>query len=76
MAKYKTPMLVIQNDNDFRCPIGQGIELFTTLQRLKVPSRFVNFPDEGHWVLKPKNSEYWHKEVFAWLEKYVKPGGQ
>lgn len=76
LAKFKTPMLVIQNDLDFRCPIGQGHELFTTLQRLKVPSRMINFPDEGHWVLKPKNSEYWHKEVFAWLTKYVTPGGQ
>jgi dipeptidyl aminopeptidase/acylaminoacyl peptidase len=76
LAKFKTPMLVIHNDNDFRCPIGQGHELFTTLQRLKVPSRMINFPDEGHWVLKPKNSEYWHKEVFAWLEKYVEPGGK
>lgn len=76
LAKYKTPMLVIHNDLDFRCPIGQGHELFTTLQRLKVPSRMINFPDEGHWVLKPKNSEYWHQEVFAWLKKFVPPGGK
>ena len=76
MAKYKTPMLIIHNDLDFRCPIGQGHELFSTLQRLKVPSRFVNFPDEGHWVLKPKNSEYWHKEIFDWLAKYCPPGGR
>ncbi len=76
LAKHKTPMLVIHNDYDFRCPIGQGHELFSALQRLKVSSRFVNFPDEGHWVNKPKNSEHWHKEVFAWLTKYVKPGGQ
>ncbi len=76
LGEFKTPMLVIHNDNDFRCPIGQGHELFTTLQRMRVPSRMINFPDEGHWVLKPKNSEYWHKEVFAWLEKYVKPGGK
>jgi dipeptidyl aminopeptidase/acylaminoacyl peptidase len=76
LKKFKTPMLVVHNDLDFRCPIGQGHELFTTLQRLKVPSKMINFPDEGHWVLKPKNSEYWHKEVFAWLEKYVKPGGK
>lgn len=74
MAKAKTPMLIIHNDLDFRCPIGQGHELFSTLQRQGVPSRFVNFPDEGHWVLKPKNSEHWHKEVFAWLTKYVPPG--
>ena len=49
-------MLIIHNDLDFRCPIGQGHELFTTLQRQGVPSRFINFPDEGHWVLKPQNS--------------------
>jgi dipeptidyl aminopeptidase/acylaminoacyl peptidase len=76
LGKFKTPMLVIHNDNDFRCPIGQGQELFTALQRQGVPSRFVNFPDEGHWVLKPKNSERWHQEVFAWLKKYVPPGGK
>ena len=74
LGKYKTPMLVIHNDLDFRCPIGQGHELFTALQRQGVPSRFVNFPDEGHWVLKPQNSAYWHKEVFGWLKKYVPPG--
>src|SRR5262249_15287192 len=51
LKKFKTPMLVIHNDLDFRCPIGQGHELFTTLQRLGVPSRMINFPDEGHWVL-------------------------
>jgi len=71
---FKTPMLIIHNDLDFRCPIGEGHQLFTTLQRLGVPSKFINFPDEGHWVLKPKNSEYWHKEVFAWLARYCPPG--
>ena len=76
MGKHKTPMLIIHNDLDFRCPIGQGHELFTALQRQGVPSRFVNFPDEGHWVLKPKNSQLWHKEVFGWLTKYVPPGGK
>ncbi len=75
LGKFKTPMLVIHNDLDFRCPIGQGHELFTTLQRQRVPSRMVNFPDEGHWVLKPANSRYWHQEVFGWLKKYVPPGG-
>ncbi len=76
LGKFKTPMLVIQNDLDFRCPIGQGHELFSALQRQGVPSRFINFPDEGHWVLKPANSAYWHKEVFAWLTKYCPPGGR
>jgi dipeptidyl aminopeptidase/acylaminoacyl peptidase len=73
---FKTPMLIIHNDLDFRVPVSQGHELFTTLQRLRIPSKFINFPDEGHWVLKPRNSEYWHKEVFAWLKKYVPPGGR
>jgi dipeptidyl aminopeptidase/acylaminoacyl peptidase len=76
LGKHKTPMLVIHNDLDFRCPIGQGLELFTSLQRLGVPSKMINFPDEGHWVLKPANSRYWHREVFAWLTKYVPPGGK
>jgi dipeptidyl aminopeptidase/acylaminoacyl peptidase len=76
LGKFKTPMLLIQNDLDFRCPVSQGQELFTSLQRQGVPSRFINFPDEGHWVLKPKNAEYWHKEVFAWLAKFAPPGGK
>lgn len=76
LGKYKTPMLIIHNDLDFRCPIGQGHELFTALQRQGVPSRFLNFPDEGHWVLKPQNSKRWHDEVFAWLKQYAPPGGR
>ena len=76
LGKFKTPMLVIHNDLDFRCPIGQGHELFTSLQRQGVASRMVNFPDEGHWVNKPQNSKFWHQEVFAWLAKYVPPGGR
>jgi dipeptidyl aminopeptidase/acylaminoacyl peptidase len=74
--KFQTPMLIIHNDLDFRCPVSEGFQLFDTLQRKGVPSKMINFPDEGHWVLKPKNSEYWHKEVFAWLAKYVPPGGK
>lgn len=73
---FKTPMLIIHNDLDFRVPVSEGHQLFTTLQRLGVPSKFINFPDEGHWVVKPANSEFWHKEVFAWLAKYCPPGGK
>ena len=76
IGKENPPMLIIHNDLDFRCPIGQGRELFQTLQRKGVKSRFINFPDEGHWVLKPQNSKYWHEEVFAWLEKYAPSGGK
>lgn len=73
---FKTPMLIIHNDMDFRVPVSEGHQLFTTLQRLGVESRMVNFPDEGHWVLKPANSQYWHKEVFAWLARFVPPGAK
>jgi dipeptidyl aminopeptidase/acylaminoacyl peptidase len=76
LGKFKTPMLLIQNDLDFRCPVSQGQELFTSLKRQGVEARYINFPDEGHWVLKPKNSEYWHNEVFGWLKKHVEPGGK
>ena len=73
---FKTPMLVIHNDLDFRVPVSEGVQLFTTLQRLRIPSKMINFPDEGHWVQKPANSKFWHDEVFAWLAKYVPPGGK
>jgi len=73
-ANFKTPMLIIHNDLDFRVPVSEGHQAFTTLQRLGVPSKFINFPDEGHWVLKPANSAFWHREVFAWLGKYCPPG--
>lgn len=72
---FKTPMLIIHNDLDFRCPVSEGHQLFTTLQRLGIPSKFINFPDEGHWVLKPANSRHWHNEIFAWLKQYCPPGG-
>ena len=71
-AKFKTPNLVIHNELDFRVPIGQGLSLFTTLQRKGVPSKLLYFPDEGHWVLKPQNSERWHTTVFEWLAGYLK----
>jgi dipeptidyl aminopeptidase/acylaminoacyl peptidase len=53
-------------------PEGQAIQLFTSLQRRGVPSRLLYFPDEGHWVLKPQNSQLWYKTVLEWLDKYVK----
>jgi dipeptidyl aminopeptidase/acylaminoacyl peptidase len=76
LGKFRTPMLLIQNDLDFRCPVSQGQELFTALKRQGVEAKLINFPDEGHWVLKPKNSEFWHKQVFAWLKQHVEPGGR
>jgi dipeptidyl aminopeptidase/acylaminoacyl peptidase len=72
-ARFKTPNLIIHNELDFRVPIGQGLSLFTTLQRKGVPSKLLYFPDEGHWVLKPQNSELWHKTIFDWLAEYLRP---
>jgi dipeptidyl aminopeptidase/acylaminoacyl peptidase len=71
-AAWKTPMLIIHNDLDFRVPISEGMAAFTTLQRKGIPSKLLMFPDEGHWVLKPQNSELWHKTIFGWLAEYLK----
>ena len=73
---FKTPMLIIHNDLDFRVPVSEGLQLFTTLQRRGVPSKLINFPDEGHWVNKPANSKFWHNEIFAWLRQYCPPGAK
>ncbi len=75
-ANFKTPDLVIHNELDFRVPIGEGEQLFTTLQRKGIPSKYLSFPDEGHWVLKPQNSELWHRTVFDWLATYLKNEGR
>ena len=72
-VNFKTPNLIIHNELDFRVPIDQGEQLFTTLQRKGIPSKFLSFPDEGHWVLKPQNSELWHQTIFDWLAHYLKP---
>lgn len=73
-ANFKTPTLVIHGEKDFRVPITQGIEYYNTLRQKGVPSRFVYFPDENHWIMKPQNSLLWHKEVFAWISKYIGNG--
>ncbi|WP_158277388.1 S9 family peptidase [Opitutus sp. ER46] len=71
-AAWSTPMLVVHGELDFRCPVSEGLAAFTTLQRKGVRSKLLLFPDEGHWVLKPQNSELWHKTVFSWLGDYLK----
>ena len=71
-ARYKTPMLVIAGEQDFRVPYTQSLDLFTALQRQGVPSKLLLYPDEGHWILKPQNSELWYKTFSGWLADYVK----
>src|SRR3990172_10965339 len=68
---FNTPTLIVHGELDYRVPLTEGQQLFTTLQRRGVPSKFLYFPDEGHWVLKPANSELWHRTVFGWLDEYI-----
>jgi dipeptidyl aminopeptidase/acylaminoacyl peptidase len=73
VAAWKTPMLVIHGEKDFRIPYTQGLAAFTAAQRRDVPSRLVVFPDENHWILKPKNGIQWYSEAFDWFGKWLKP---
>jgi dipeptidyl aminopeptidase/acylaminoacyl peptidase len=69
--RWQTPMLVVHGELDYRVPVTQGIAAFTALQRRGIESRFLYFPDENHWVLKPHNSVHWHEQVNAWLHQYL-----
>jgi dipeptidyl aminopeptidase/acylaminoacyl peptidase len=71
-SNFKTPTLVIHGQLDYRLDVSEGFQLFTTLQRLGVPSKMLYFPDEGHWVLKPQNSELWYKTVNDWVDQWVR----
>jgi dipeptidyl aminopeptidase/acylaminoacyl peptidase len=71
---FKTPTLVIHSQLDYRLDVSEGFQLFDTLQLLKVPSKMLYFPDEGHWVLKPQNSQLWYKTVNDWVDEWVKQG--
>ncbi|MEY2558086.1 MAG: hypothetical protein QOE34_1511, partial [Verrucomicrobiota bacterium] len=74
--RFKTPTLVVHGQLDFRLDVSEGFQLFTTLQRLKVPSKMLYFPDEGHWVLKPQNSRLWWKTVNDWVDQWTKGTAQ
>jgi dipeptidyl aminopeptidase/acylaminoacyl peptidase len=69
---FKTPTLVVHSQLDYRLDVSEGFQLFDTLQLLKVPSKMLYFPDEGHWVLKPQNSELWYKTVNDWVDEWTK----
>jgi dipeptidyl aminopeptidase/acylaminoacyl peptidase len=70
-TNFKTPTLVIHSQLDYRLDVSQGFDLFTTLQRLGVPSKMLYFPDEGHWILKPQNSQLWYKTVNDWVDQWA-----
>ena len=68
---FKTPTLVIHSQLDYRLDVSEGFQLFDTLQMLGVPSKMLYFPDEGHWVLKPQNSQLWYKTVNDWVDEWT-----
>ncbi len=69
---FKTPTLVIHGQLDYRLDVSEGFQLFDTLQVMGVPSKMLYFPDEGHWVLKPQNSQLWYKTVNDWVDQWIK----
>ena len=68
---FKTPTLVVHGQLDYRLDLSEGLQLFDTLQLLGVPSKMLYFPDEGHWVLKPQNSQLWYKTVNDWVDQWT-----
>lgn len=72
IGKWNTPLLVIHGEKDFRVPITQGMEAFTAAQVKGIPSRFLYFPEEGHWVQSPQNSVLWQRVFYDWLDRYCK----
>ena len=71
LSKYKTPTLVICGELDYRVPYTQSLEFFTAMQRQSVPSKLIVYPDEGHWIQKPQNSQLWYKSFSDWLAAYL-----
>jgi dipeptidyl aminopeptidase/acylaminoacyl peptidase len=71
VEKFNTPMLVIHGEHDYRVAVNQAMQLFTALQRRGVPSQYLYFPDETHFVVKPKNSQLWYKTFHGWIEKWI-----
>jgi len=71
---FKTPTLVVHGQLDYRLDVSEGFQLFTTLQTMGVPSKMLYFPDEGHWVLKPQNSQLWWKTVNDWVDQWIGDG--
>ncbi|HEX5834587.1 MAG TPA: S9 family peptidase [Pyrinomonadaceae bacterium] len=70
-ASFRTPIMLSVGENDFRVPLNQTLENWSVLQRLRIPSRLIVWPDENHWILKGENSRYWYQEVYSWLKKHL-----
>jgi dipeptidyl aminopeptidase/acylaminoacyl peptidase len=74
IKNWQTPTLVIHGERDYRCPISEGLNLFEALQYHKVPSELLIFPDENHWILKPRNIVVWYEAVLDFLARYMQAG--
>lgn len=72
VENWKTPMLVIHGEKDFRVPYGQGLAAFTFMQRKGIPSELLIYPDENHWILNPDNLEQWYANVLGWMDRWTK----
>ena len=72
-SQFKTPMLVIDGEQDFRVPYNEGLQAFTALRRQNIPARLLVFPDEGHWITRAQNQVRWYQEVQGWLARYLAP---
>ena len=68
---WETPMMIIHGGKDYRVSLSEGLGVFTSLRMKKIESKFLFFPEENHWVLKPENSIKWYDEVLGWLDKYL-----
>jgi dipeptidyl aminopeptidase/acylaminoacyl peptidase len=68
---FRTPIMLSVGENDFRVPLNQTLENWSVLQRLRIPSKLIVWPDENHWILKGENSRFWYQELDAWLKKYL-----
>ncbi|MDY6821503.1 MAG: S9 family peptidase [Deferribacterota bacterium] len=72
VENFSTPCLVIHGGLDYRVDLSEGLQLFTALKQMDVPSKFLYFPDEGHWVLKQQNSKLWYNTILDWFDSYLK----
>ena len=72
VTEWDTPILVTHGGMDFRVPVDEGMAAYNAAQLMGVPSRLIVFPDENHWILKPQNALYWHREYFRWLDRWCK----
>ena len=76
VQNFNTPILLIHGELDYRVPIGEGMQLFTAVQRKGINSKILIFPDEGHWVLKPQNLQLWFNTILDWVDKYLQPSSR